>query len=159
MLAAALLVAACGTQPHRRRVRRHRRRAPQHPPPRPARAPLPRLLPRPPHRPALASPTIKSRGKLICGVNGGLPGFSFLDQGASTWSGFDVDYCKAVAAAVFGNPDAVEFRALSTAERGPALQTGEVDMLVAQHDLDGQPRHRVGPVRSRPRSTTARGSW
>jgi general L-amino acid transport system substrate-binding protein len=73
---------------------------------------------------------IRSRGQLICGVNGGLPGFSFLEEGSGDWSGFDVDFCKAVAAAVFGNPDAVEYRATSADDRGPALQTGEVDVLI-----------------------------
>jgi general L-amino acid transport system substrate-binding protein len=73
---------------------------------------------------------IQSRGQLICGVNGGLPGFSFLEQGTGAYSGFDVDYCRAVAAAVLGDPDAVEYRQLSTDDRGPALQTGEVDVLI-----------------------------
>ena len=73
---------------------------------------------------------VLDRGQLICGVNGGLPGFSFLEEGTGAWSGFDVDYCKAIAAAVLGDPDAVEYRALSTDDRGPALQTGEIDVLV-----------------------------
>ncbi len=73
--------------------------------------------------------TIKSRGTLICGVNGGLPGFSFLESDGS-FSGFDADFCRAVAAAVFGDPSAVEFRALSAQERFTALQTGEVDVLI-----------------------------
>ena len=63
---------------------------------------------------------IQSRGQLICGVNGALPGFSFLEQGTGAWSGFDVDYCKAVAAAVLGDPEAVEYRAAhrrTTADR------------------------------------------
>jgi general L-amino acid transport system substrate-binding protein len=74
--------------------------------------------------------TIEGRGELICGVNGGLPGFSFLEEGTGEWSGFDVDFCRAVAAAVLGDPEAVEFRALSADDRGPALQTGEVDVLI-----------------------------
>jgi general L-amino acid transport system substrate-binding protein len=69
------------------------------------------------------------RGQLICGVNGGLPGFSFLDEATGQVSGFDADYCRAVAAAVLGDPNAVDFRILNTGQRGPALQTGEVDML------------------------------
>jgi len=73
---------------------------------------------------------IQSRGQLICGVNGGLPGFSFLEQGTGEWSGFDVDFCKAVAAAVLGDAAAVEYRQLGTDDRGPALQTGEVDVLI-----------------------------
>ena len=73
--------------------------------------------------------TVQERGQLICGVNGSLPGFSFLDdQGNNT--GFDADYCRAVAAAVLGDPEAVEFRAINTDQRGPALQTGEIDVLI-----------------------------
>ena len=72
---------------------------------------------------------IKNRGRLVCGVYGGLPGFSFLSQDG-TWSGFDVDYCRALAAAIFGDPDKVEFVPLKTPERFPALQTGEIDVLI-----------------------------
>ncbi len=72
--------------------------------------------------------TVRDRGQLICGVNGELPGFSVLDD-AGDMQGFDADYCRAVAAAVFGDATAVEFRTLSADQRGPALQTGEVDML------------------------------
>jgi general L-amino acid transport system substrate-binding protein len=72
---------------------------------------------------------VQSRGQLICGVNGGLPGFSNLEADGS-WSGFDVDYCRAVAAAVLGDPNAVEYRALSAEERSVALQTGEIDVLI-----------------------------
>lgn len=71
---------------------------------------------------------VLNRGNLICGVNGGLPGFSNLEPDG-TFSGFDADFCRAVAAAIFGNPDQVEFRPLSAAERFTALQTGEVDVL------------------------------
>ncbi|MGL6343959.1 MAG: amino acid ABC transporter substrate-binding protein [Waterburya sp.] len=72
--------------------------------------------------------TVMSRGRLICGVNGQLPGFSFVnDQGE--YSGMDVDICRAVAAALFDNPSKVEFRDLSTPERFTAVQSGEVDML------------------------------
>jgi general L-amino acid transport system substrate-binding protein len=73
--------------------------------------------------------TVQSRGNLICGVNGSLPGFSFLDQNGDT-VGFDADFCRAVAAAVLGDAEAVEFRPLNTDQRGPALQTGEVDVLI-----------------------------
>jgi general L-amino acid transport system substrate-binding protein len=73
--------------------------------------------------------TVQSRGNLICGVNGELPGFSFLDTDGET-AGFDADFCRAVAAAVLGDATAVEFRNLSADQRGPALQTGEVDVLI-----------------------------
>ena len=72
---------------------------------------------------------VQGRGQLICGVNGSLPGFSFLDD-SGEMSGFDADFCRAVAAAVLGDADAVEFRPLNADQRGPALQTGEVDLLV-----------------------------
>jgi general L-amino acid transport system substrate-binding protein len=72
--------------------------------------------------------TIKNRGQLICGVSGEVPGFSFVGTNGE-YSGIDVDICRAVAAALFDNPDAVEFRNLSAKERFTALQTGEVDIL------------------------------
>ncbi|MEB3350472.1 MAG: amino acid ABC transporter substrate-binding protein [Cyanobacteriota bacterium] len=71
---------------------------------------------------------IKSRGKLICGVEGKLPGFSFVKPDGA-YSGLDVDTCKAVAAAVLGDPAKVEYRDLNSAERFAALASGEVDML------------------------------
>jgi general L-amino acid transport system substrate-binding protein len=74
--------------------------------------------------------TIISRGNLICGVNNNaLPGFAAVDS-AGVYTGFDVDYCKAVAAALFDDPEAVEYRPLSAQDRFTALQTGEVDVLI-----------------------------
>lgn len=72
--------------------------------------------------------TIKQRGKLICGVDGKIPGFSFVDE-SGQYSGLDVDICKAVAAAVFADPNAVEYRNLDSTERFEALKSGEVDIL------------------------------
>jgi general L-amino acid transport system substrate-binding protein len=72
--------------------------------------------------------TVQERGELICGVNGSLPGFSFLEPDGTN-TGFDADFCRAVAAAVLGDPEAVDFRAINADQRGPALQTGEVDLL------------------------------
>jgi general L-amino acid transport system substrate-binding protein len=72
--------------------------------------------------------TVKNRGKLICGVSGEIPGFSFVGTDGK-YSGIDVDVCRAVAAALFDNPEAVEYRNLSAKERFTALQTGEVDIL------------------------------
>ncbi len=71
---------------------------------------------------------IKSRGRLTCGVSGDNPGFSFVGADAK-YSGLDVDVCRAVAAALFDNPDAVEYRNLNAKERFTAVQTGEVDLL------------------------------
>lgn len=74
------------------------------------------------------SDTIKNRGKILCGVSGELPGFSFVGSDGK-YSGIDVDVCRAIAAAMFDNPDAVEYRNLNAKERFTALQTGEIDIL------------------------------
>jgi len=71
---------------------------------------------------------IKSRGKLICGVDGKLPGFSFVNPDGS-YSGLDVDICKAVAAAALGDPAKVDYRDLNSSERFAALASGEIDLL------------------------------
>ena len=73
--------------------------------------------------------TILERGKVICGVNAELPGFGYLNP-AGEFEGFDVDFCKAIAAAVFGDANAAEYRPLTAVERLPALQTGEIDVLL-----------------------------
>ncbi len=78
-----------------------------------------------------AGPTldaVKGKGFLQCGVNQGLPGFSNPDD-KGNWVGFDVDLCRAVAAAVFGDAGKVKFTPLSAKERFTALQSGEIDML------------------------------
>ncbi|MEB3211733.1 MAG: amino acid ABC transporter substrate-binding protein [Leptolyngbyaceae bacterium] len=71
---------------------------------------------------------VLDRGELICGVEGNIPGFSFVDE-SGTYSGLDVDFCKAVAAALFDDPEAVAYRNLDSTERFTALSGGEVDML------------------------------
>jgi general L-amino acid transport system substrate-binding protein len=71
---------------------------------------------------------IIARGKIVCGVSGELPGFSFVDQNGK-YSGLDVDFCKAIAAALFDNPNAVDYRNLNAKERFTALQSGEIDIL------------------------------
>jgi general L-amino acid transport system substrate-binding protein len=73
---------------------------------------------------------VQSRGQLICGVNGELPGFSFLDESTGDYTGFDVDFCRALAAAVLGDPELVEFRNVATDQRGPLLQSGDIDVLI-----------------------------
>lgn len=72
--------------------------------------------------------TVKKRGKLICGVNNTLPGFGFLESNGN-YSGFDTDFCRAVAAAVFGDPNKVDFKPLTAAARFTAVQSGEVDVV------------------------------
>jgi general L-amino acid transport system substrate-binding protein len=71
---------------------------------------------------------IKSRGQVICGVNTGLAGFSQADA-SGNWTGLDADYCKAVAAAVLGDPTKVKWVPLNAQQRFTALQSGEVDVL------------------------------
>ena len=71
---------------------------------------------------------VKAKGYVQCGVSQGLPGFSNPDS-AGAWSGIDVEVCRAVAAAVFGDAEAVRFTPLSAKERFTALQSGEIDLL------------------------------
>lgn len=71
---------------------------------------------------------VMDRGTLICGVNNALPGFGFPND-AGEFEGFDVDVCRAVAAAILGDANAVEFRPVVAADRQTVLQSGEVDMI------------------------------
>lgn len=71
---------------------------------------------------------IKSKGFVQCGVSQGLPGFSNPDD-KGNWTGIDVDLCRGVAAAVFGDATKVKYTPLSAKERFTALQSGEVDLL------------------------------
>jgi general L-amino acid transport system substrate-binding protein len=72
---------------------------------------------------------IQARGSLLCGVNNVVPGFGFVDE-AGEHLGFDIDFCRAIAAGVLGDPAAVEFVDLTAEQRFTALQSGEVDVLV-----------------------------
>jgi len=71
---------------------------------------------------------VRERGKLVCSSNRTLAGFGFLDD-AGNITGFDIDLCRAVAVAALGDASAVEFRHTVAAERGPAIQSGEVDIM------------------------------
>ncbi len=71
---------------------------------------------------------VKAKGFVQCGVSQGLPGFSNPDD-KGNWTGIDVDLCRAVAAAVFGDASKVKFTPLSAKERFTALQSGEIDLL------------------------------
>ena len=73
--------------------------------------------------------TVKQRGVLHCGANGTLAGFGLPDA-QGNWTGFDVDYCRAIAAAVFNDPTKVKFVPLTAKDRFTALQSGEVDVLI-----------------------------
>ena len=72
--------------------------------------------------------SIKQKGQLACGVHTGLSGFSQADS-QGNWSGIDVDYCKALAAAVLGDASKVKYVPLTAAQRFTALQSGEIDIL------------------------------
>lgn len=71
---------------------------------------------------------VRERGYLRCGVSTGIKGFSLPDK-SGNWSGLDVDFCKSVAAAIFGNASKVEFLPLTAKERFTALQSAEIDLL------------------------------
>src|ERR1700758_2010209 len=72
--------------------------------------------------------TIKNRGELICGATGTLAGFG-LPAPQGNWTGFDVYFCRAIAAAIFNDPTKVKFVPLTAANRFTALQSGEIDVL------------------------------
>jgi general L-amino acid transport system substrate-binding protein len=71
---------------------------------------------------------VKERGNLICGVNPNLFGFSSRDE-RGRWTGFDIDFCRALSAAIFNDPQKVQFVPTETADRLQALQSGKVDVL------------------------------
>ena len=72
--------------------------------------------------------TVQDRGKLVCGVSQGLAGFSIKDD-KGEWSGFDVDFCRALAAAIFNDPSKVEYVPLTASERFDALKEKKIDVL------------------------------
>ena len=72
---------------------------------------------------------VKSRDKVICASRNDVPGYGYLDASGNN-VGFDIDLCRALAAAVLGDPNKIEIRLITAAERGPTIQSGEVDMLV-----------------------------
>lgn len=72
---------------------------------------------------------VQDRGTLNCGVNDAVPGFGFVNEDGD-YEGFDIDYCRVIAAAVLGDPDAVEFKPLTAEQRFTALQSGEIDVLI-----------------------------
>ena len=72
---------------------------------------------------------IQDRGELICGVNDAVPGFGFVEAEGDP-AGFDVDFCRAVAAAIFGDAEAVQYIPLTAQARFEALSAGEIDVLI-----------------------------
>jgi len=73
--------------------------------------------------------SVQQRGVLNCGANGNLAGFGLPDA-QGNWTGFDVDYCRAIAAAIFNDPTKVKFVPLTAKDRFTAIQSGEVDVLL-----------------------------
>ncbi len=73
-------------------------------------------------------PIVKKRGELLCGINGQLPGFSSMNE-QKQWSGFEVDFCRAVAAAALGDATKVKLVPLTAGRRFDALREGEIDVL------------------------------
>ena len=72
---------------------------------------------------------VRERGTVRCGVNDAVPGFGFTDE-AGEFSGFDIDFCRVIAAAVLGDAEAIEMTPLTADQRFTALQAGEIDVLV-----------------------------
>ena len=72
---------------------------------------------------------MKKRGALNCGIDTGVPGFAFQDN-KGVWHGIDIDYCRAIAAAVLGDPDKVKYTGTTAAARFTVLQAGEIDVLI-----------------------------
>jgi len=112
----ALVLASCGKP------------EPSQSPPEPAKveAPAAPTAYKPKSSPTLAA--VKARGWVSCGVNHGLAGFAFADD-RGAWRGFDVDICRAVAAATLGDATAVRFTSVSAADRFDALRGGKIDIL------------------------------
>ena len=81
-----------------------------------------------PARAGVTLDAVRQRGHVTCGVNTGVAGFSLPDSKGS-WSGLDIDLCRALAAAVFLDPGKVEFVPTTAVQRFPALQSGEIDVL------------------------------
>ncbi len=72
---------------------------------------------------------VRARDKVICASRNDVPGYGYVDDNGNN-VGFDIDLCRALAAAVLGDPNKIEIRLITAAERGPTIQSGEVDMLV-----------------------------
>ncbi|MBL8700514.1 MAG: amino acid ABC transporter substrate-binding protein [Alphaproteobacteria bacterium] len=77
---------------------------------------------------------IKQRGQLSCGVDSGIPGFAFQDN-TGKWKGFDVDYCRAISAAVLGDSEKVKYIGTTAKVRFTVLQSGEIDVLIRDSTL------------------------
>ncbi len=77
---------------------------------------------------------IKKRGTLNCGIDTGVPGFAAQDA-SGKWKGIDIDYCRALAAAVLGDPEKIKYTPTTAAARFTILQSGEIDVLIRDSTL------------------------
>lgn len=73
---------------------------------------------------------VRERGEVICGGNQSVPGFGYINPDTNEFEGFDIDFCKAVAAAALGDANAFQIRPTTANERFPVLQSGEIDVLI-----------------------------
>ncbi|MBV8961679.1 MAG: amino acid ABC transporter substrate-binding protein, partial [Hyphomicrobiales bacterium] len=83
------------------------------------------------------SPTldaVKKRGQLSCGIDTGIPGYAYQDS-SGKWQGLDVAFCRAIAAAVLGDPEKVKFTGLTSKVRFTVLASGEIDVLIRDSEL------------------------
>jgi general L-amino acid transport system substrate-binding protein len=111
--------------------------------------------------PAMSGPTqdgVRNRGQMSCGVNVGIAGFSMPDS-QGVWRGFDVDICRAVAAAVLGDGSKVRFVPLTGPQRFIATQSGEVDVLIRQTTFTLTRDASLGLRMTAPTSMMATPSW
>ena len=107
--------------------------APPPPPPPPGQPPAPPLPPPPPATPASAGPTlakIVARGRVVVGVDQNTFLFGFRNPKTGLLEGFDIDVAREMARAIFGDVGKIQFQALTSAQRIPALQSGQVDLVV-----------------------------
>ena len=102
--------------------------------------------------------TVKDRGILNCGANGSLAGFGLPDA-QGKWTGLDVDFCRAIAAAIFNDANKVKFVPLTAKDRFTALQSGEVDVLARNTTWTISRDTSLGLTSPASTITTARASW
>ncbi len=90
-----------------------------------------------------AMAAIKARGKLIVGVDQNTYQFGYRDASTGNLQGFDIDMAKEIAKAIFGRPDAIQFKVLTSADRVPMVEKGEVDLVVQTMTINCERREKV----------------
>ncbi len=95
-----------------------------------AAAPADAAAPAAPAAEGITLQTVRERGTVKCGGNQAVPGFGYINPDTNEFEGFDIDFCKAVAAAALGDATAFEIRPTTANERFPVLQSGEIDVLI-----------------------------